>query len=222
MNRKELNLVFSLLLLLICIKNSTEIEETCQFCGREFKALGRHLWRCAAKLNQKPSQTLLNRQENVAVDNLGIETTSTTLVNVNGEIVNNLPEGSLTEYDEEMQLNNDSNNIIKCHCGKECKGNRGLRAHQRFCKIVDMPELRELFNNELLTNIQPSTAETLEHEHENLRFRGEQPIKPGLKLPKTKEEWTRANDFFKAIFDHTMSIVDIDEEIIGLQNSVYN
>ena len=45
---------------------------------------------------------------------------------------------------------NNEDDYIKCHCGKSCKDIRGLRAHQIFCKINDMPEVRELFNNELV------------------------------------------------------------------------
>ena len=44
-----------------------------------------------------------------------------------------------------MQQNkNRDNNEVQCHCSKLCKGDRGLRAHQRFCQISDVPELREL------------------------------------------------------------------------------
>ena len=39
---------------------------------------------------------------------------------------------------------------MECHCAKLCEGNSGLRAHQRFCQISDVPELRELFNKDLL------------------------------------------------------------------------
>ena len=39
---------------------------------------------------------------------------------------------------------------MECHCAKLCECNSGLRAHQRFCQISDVPELRELFNKDLL------------------------------------------------------------------------
>ena len=58
------------------------------------------------------------------------------------------PEGTLTDYGERMQRNRKTN-YIECHCGKLCNGNRGLRAHQRFCHVNDIPELRDLFVQEI-------------------------------------------------------------------------
>ena len=26
--------------------------------------------------------------------------------------------------------------LVKCHCGRLCKGNRGLKMHQRSCRVV--------------------------------------------------------------------------------------
>ena len=43
---------------------------------------------------------------------------------------------------------NNEDDYIKCHFVKSCKSIRGLRGHQRLCKINDIPELRELFNND--------------------------------------------------------------------------
>ena len=61
------------------------------------------------------------------------------------------PEGLVTEYDEQMQQNkNIDNNEVEYHCGKLCKGDRGLRAHRRFCQISGVPQPRELFNKNLL------------------------------------------------------------------------
>ena len=52
-----------------------------------------------------------------------------------------------------MQRNKDRDNKeVQCHFGKLCKGDRCLRAHQRFCQIIDVPELREPFNKDLLEN----------------------------------------------------------------------
>ena len=35
---------------------------------------------------------------------------------------------------------------MEYHCGKLCKVDCGLRPHQRFWQISDVPKLRELFN----------------------------------------------------------------------------
>ena len=58
------------------------------------------------------------------------------------------PEGTLTDYHERMQRNRETN-YIECHCGKLCNGNRGLRPHQRFSHVNDIPQLRDLFAQEI-------------------------------------------------------------------------
>ena len=41
-------------------------------------------------------------------------------------------------------------------------------------------------------------------------------------MPKTKSDWKRANEYFRVMFDHTKEIIDINEEITNLQNTIYN
>lgn len=63
------------------------------------------------------------------------------------------PKVLVTELDEEIQQNKNWDNIeVQCRCGNLCKGDHGLRAYQRFCQISDAPELRKLFNKDLLEN----------------------------------------------------------------------
>ena len=39
-------------------------------------------------------------------------------------------------------LDNDNDCYLKeCYCDKKCKGLRGLKAHQRSCSVLDLPEL---------------------------------------------------------------------------------
>ena len=116
---------------------------------------------------------------------------------------------------------NNEDNYIKCHCGKLCKGIRGLRAHQRFCKINDMPELRELFNNELV-EIRDSITCDENFEPKNQCIPQNKLPKTGIKLPKTESDWKQANEYFKATLDHTKEIVNINEEITNLQNTIYD
>ena len=62
-------------------------------------------------------------------------------------------EGISTEYDERLQRKmNDSSYDVQCHCRKLCKGIHRLQGHQGFCTISDVSELRELFNEETITN----------------------------------------------------------------------
>ena len=46
--------------------------------------------------------------------------------------------------------------------------------------------------------------------------------KTGIKLPKTKSDWKQANEYFRVMLNHTKEIVDINEEITNLQNTIYN
>ena len=95
------------------------------------------------------------------------------------------PKGLVTEYDEQMQRNkNKDNNKVQCHCDKLCKGDRGLRAHQRFCQISDVPKLRELFNKNLLEKSLTEYDDNIENTFVPPKLNP----KLDIKLPKTKEE----------------------------------
>ena len=51
------------------------------------------------------------------------------------------------------QNSNDDCYMKECYCGKLCKGLRGLKAHQRSCKVLDLPELREMLQQPLLQEL---------------------------------------------------------------------
>ena len=52
---------------------------------------------------------------------------------------------------------NDSSCYFQCHCGKLCKGIRVIRAD-----VSDVSELRQLFNEEIITNGEYFNDEILE------------------------------------------------------------
>ena len=152
-----------------------------------------------------------------------IENSSRSLVNLNDQHSLNAPEETIIEYDEKMQSKeNNEDDYINCHCGKSCTSNRGLRSHQRFCKTNDMPELRELFNNELV-EIREDSITCDENFEPNDQYIPQNKLpKTGIKLSKTKSDWKQANEYFRFTLDHTKEIVDINEEITNLQNTIYN
>ena len=126
------------------------------------------------------------------------------------------PEGVITDYDKEVQSEaHDKSKAFICYCGKNCKGIRGLRAHQRFCHIQDLPDFKELFANE---------PEADNHVND-INF--EQPelakfdIKDGIKLPKSQKDWDLANNYFRTKFDVTKEITDIDSEVQFFQATLY-
>ena len=138
------------LLLLIGFNNG---EETCLFCAKKFNTLGQHISRCTAKCIQEPLQVVSNHGNNIYSSIFNIETIDNSIININNQYKLEAPEEILTEHDECLQHEkNDSSYYVQCHCGKLTKGLCGLRAHQRFCTISDIPELRELFNEEIITN----------------------------------------------------------------------
>jgi len=87
---------------------------------------------------------------------------------------------------------------ITCHCGRKCKGRRGLRAHQRRCRTIDAlvgidPNInRAVFNGEVLhvnTNNDNITDSISQGVRPVLSL---QPVK-GLRLPRSKEAWKEAH-----------------------------
>ena len=42
---------------------------------------------------------------------------------------------------------------VKCYCGKSCKGTRGLKMHQRSCRVIHG------LNDELLTDLEQQSTE---------------------------------------------------------------
>ena len=99
---------------------------------------------------------------------------------------------------------NDSNqvcqrNIIMCSCGKECKGVKGLKMHQRRCRVIekmdeDQRSEFEFLNDDVYTE---STNEQMIDIDQLANVR----IKPRVRLPRSQDKWTAAINFFKAVFE---------------------
>ena len=133
----------------------------CGFCHKDFRSLGRHHWRCRKKLNDQQEDT---RQRTYSSDSSSIQ-----LDHGNNEI---------EEVNERLLS---SNSEISCVCGKVCKGNQGLKSHQRACRTI-----RGL--NQELTN----ALRGYDHDNEDEITTGnlvqldvQVRTKPGIKLPKT-------------------------------------
>ena len=128
-------------------------------------------------------------------------------------------EGILTEYDEYLQRKkNDSSYDVQCHCRKLCKGIHRLQAHQGFCTISDVPELRELFNEETITNGEYFEDNNFE---ETIFIPQAKLPTSELKLPKTTESWNRAKEFFKSTLDVNIELTNVDRNICHLQGTIY-
>ena len=111
------------------------------------------------------------------------------------------------------------------HCGKRCKGLRGLKPHQRSCRIKSMSDnivdnvgndYNELNDN---NNFDINNANSLSDDTAN-----EPPsLKNGVKLPTWTNDWDIANTYFHSNF--TLSQISengTEETVRHLNDTVYN
>ena len=115
----------------------------CEFCKKEFTSLGRHRWRCKARVNTD-SIDLDQRQVINSYHATRPFENNPDFIGENASIANtnNMVNGE--ESENTLQEHNDPHRFT-CYCGKKCKGLRGLKAHQRSCHVVDIPNIKELF-----------------------------------------------------------------------------
>ena len=169
----------------------------CSFCGKNFESLGRHQWRCKQKIHHVEN-----------VDN------STTLLGKMPVITS-------------PGIGTPKRSGIKCCCGKVCKGARGLKMHQRSCRVILglnnelRADLDEENNNicpdDISNNVQcnSNAGET----HEEFPF-----LKKGINLPQSDKEWSTANEYFKFALNLNppISSQDISSSIVLLNDVIYN
>ena len=95
--------------------------------------------------------------------------------------------------------------LVKCCCARLCKGNRGLKMHQRSCRVVLglNDQLRADLNDAVLTDQESSdvgdpliASVVPSPQPEDHCFPD---IKKGINLPKSEEQWLTANDYFKSV-----------------------
>ena len=121
--------------------------------------------------------------------------------------------------DDEVDLGNEINGI-KCSCGKICKGVKGLKMHQRRCRVIEglSGDQVAVGNSNILTAHWMITRKYL-------LIRSNINIKTGILLPKRDEEWDLANNYFKSIFadwDFKSYSLDLDAFIQFMNESIYN
>ena len=187
----------------------------CDYCGQEFVSLGRHVWRCKARVTS--STRPLNAMDTPPVDLPSHD---------NPRPVDPPLPPPLPPRDEPED--------VLCPCGRHCKGRRGLKAHQRACGFF-----KGLVQGGPLN---PPAADPLQAVPPTGSPNGHPPpsspstpspstpppyywsIRPGLKLPKTKSRWLEANIYFHNLFANelTGTITDLDTFVERAQNSVYD
>lgn len=120
-----------------------------------------------------------------------------------------------------------SRSVIKCCCGKICKGMRGVKMHQRSCRVIlglnnelctDLEEQIDDNSANIPTDDQSNTSVAVDNEESS-------PIlKNGINLPKSDSEWSTANSFFKSVLQLNGPIRshDLNPNIKLLNDVIYN
>ena len=107
--------------------------------------------------------------------------------------------------------------FLICHCGRKCKGRRGLTSHQRRCRTMDA-----------LVGVDPS----IDRSAYNPPLHSE-PVAPplcapplqrvyGLRLPRSDTDWNEANTFFLLNRPLPADLSDIDSCTASFQSSIYS
>jgi len=168
----------------------------CAFCGQDFVSLGRHAWRCKQRVHRQDEQS--QHQNN------GQETFQNSSTN--------------------PAVTDENKKSVTCCCGKVCKGNRGLKMHQRSCRIIS--GLNDELRADLLQNTAQQSVNDEDQDVPIIYF--DEDIYPGMKaginLSKTDEQWSTANDYFKTVlhFDSPIRFEDLNLRIKLLNDTVYN
>ena len=131
--KSKVRAIFSCIWLLFAYYTNA-VEERCQFCNKIFKSLGRHSWRCKAKLHTYPLQVDRNHDNDIDFNillKINQVQQPISMIKTRQNILRDLLLNTMNKCNESKTDNNE----MQCHCGKLCKGDSGLRAHQRFCQI---------------------------------------------------------------------------------------
>ena len=130
------------------------------------------------------------------------------------------------EMPTQMCLPAKSCKAVKCCCGKVCKGARGLKMHQRSCRIIDdlEDELQQQMTEALNDDNHEDNTDPVNPEISPLNTQENFPdLKRGIKLPKSPLQWSTANDFFKLTFlNHPITPDDLNNNINTMVTVVYN
>ena len=115
---------------------------------------------------------------------------------------------------------------VKCCCGKVCKGARGLKMHQRSCRVIDdlEDELQQQMTEALNEHQNEDNVDPVNPELSSVNSQENLPgIKKGIKLPKSPLQWSTANDFFKLIFlNYPVISHDLNNNINTMATVIYN
>ena len=81
----------------------------CSYCKTDFASVKRHEWRCTKKPNAHSTKSSI--------------------------FVQRTSQDNIPFIENQMRTNNVDS--VKGCCGKKCKGLRGLKFHQRSCRVIN-------------------------------------------------------------------------------------
>ena len=145
----------------------------CSFCGDDFKSLGRHSGRCKKKTNFTNGDNCNGNQQSQQQSHSQV---------------------LLDSGNTNASLSPSNCYRVKCCCGKICKGIRGLKMHQRTCRVVkDLTEEAFEFGEENFTG--SYNNDNYNQDWDNNITSSIPDVKPGVKLSKSDDQWNDANLF---------------------------
>ena len=95
----------------VSLKSLFFVFIVCSCCGKDFKSIGVHAWRCKEKVESRDKE-----RNNASTTGESGDETSLPLVDTE------LPSSTCVS--------------VKCSCGKICNGQRGLKMHKRSCRVI--------------------------------------------------------------------------------------
>ena len=197
----------------------------CEFCGVDFFHLGKHVWRCKQRIQPVNHPTVDNPMRPLD--------TSISLTNdqYNGNhahsIINEKKPLNVNSAKQSLNNQNDSDDCYmkECYSRKLCNGLRRLKAHQRYCKVLDLPELRGMFQQLLLQELIVNESDNISDDNNSDKPDNEDlhnnVVLKGFKLPRSREEWDSVNTHFINNMAIENDINNIDETAQQFQSSIY-
>ena len=190
----------------------------CAFCKKEFTSLGRHSWRCKARVNTNSIE--LDQSQRQVINSYHATRpfeNNHDFIGENASIANTNSMVNNEESENTLQEHNDPHRFT-CYCGKKCKRLRGLKAHQHSCHMVDIPNIKELL--EMQDEYVSEESDKERNEEEQINSVKELVFK-GIKLPKKKDQWNIVNDFFKVALPVNDPIENIQMIVFKLYKELF-
>ena len=195
----------------------------CEFCGKDFTVLGRHQWRCKARTVTTVTIDNIPRGSDTysttsphSANNKAIENEASSLVHLNDSDYN----GETAANNEPVVEPEQNNHHHQCYCGKSFKTFRGLNSHKCSYHVLDIPDLKSLYE----VSLQGSADDMEESNEEDEKIDLDKlSLLTGVKQPKRDSDWQIANDYFKIMVEpETLTNEKFNTYVLRLQGTMHS